>query len=172
MKLRLWRVGREMSEISSSARDFLLEQSVLTLSIVDNVSCWAAPVLYAVEFSTGAFSLYFLSSDSSRHIQALAYDDQVAASIYADYQGRWQSICGMQMKGQVSVVETAHQEYGHEAYFSRFPEIKELIDHPTNEQEQRIGAAFAKSHLYRFSPNFVRFINNSDRFAGRTEWQI
>ncbi len=161
-----------MSDISHSVRKFLSEQSVLTLSVVDDQGCWAAPVLYVADFSTEPFVLYFLSSENSRHIQALNRSHQAAGSIYADYQGRWQSICGMQTKGHLNVVEKAHLKRSRTAYFNRFPEIKLLIDTPSDEQEQRIGAAFAKSHFYRFSPTFVRFINNSDRFAGRSEWQF
>ena len=161
-----------MPDISDSLRQFLLEQSVLTLSLTDTQGCWTAPVLYSVDFSATPFTLNFLSSENSRHIQALQSINQMAAAIYADYQGRWQSICGVQMTGHLCIVEATDLKRSHAAYFSRFPEIKMLIDSPADEQEQRIGAAFAKSHFYRFSPTFVRFINNSDRFAGRSEWRF
>ena len=48
----------------------------------------------------------------------------------------------------------------------------QLIDSPATEQERLIGSAFAKSNFYKVSPSFVRFTNNGDNFAGRTEWQL
>ena len=58
------------------------------------------------------------------------------------------------------------------AAVSIYTEVKALIDRPASEQETRIGQAFGKSHFYLVTPSFVRFTNNSDSFAGRTEWQF
>jgi uncharacterized protein YhbP (UPF0306 family) len=55
-------------------------------------------------------------------------------------------------------------------YFDRFPEVEHLIDQPKTNQEKLIGAAFDKSYFYQVVPSFVRFTNNADAFAGRTEW--
>ena len=43
---------------------------------------------------------------------------------------------------------------------------------PQTQQETLIGAAFGRSHFYRVTPSFIRFTNNGDSFAGRTEWQL
>ena len=59
-----------------------------------------------------------------------------------------------------------------EVYFSRFPEIEALIDNPQTKQEKLIGAAFGRSNFYRVTPSFIRYTNNGDSFAGRTEWQL
>jgi len=50
--------------------------------------------------------------------------------------------------------------------------VKALIDNPANDQEKRIGAAFAKSHFFRVTPTFLRFINNADGFSSRNEWRF
>ena len=34
------------------------------------------------------------------------------------------------------------------------------------------GAAFGRSNFYRVTPSFIRYTNNGDSFAGRTEWQL
>ena len=95
-----------------------------------------------------------------------------AVSIYSDYDGDWQSICGLQIHATISLVESAQTSVVEALYFNRFPEVKKLIDNPASEQEKRIGAAFSKSKFYSVSPSFIRFTNNGDSFAGRTEWHL
>ena len=161
-----------MSKDFTKLHQFLRQESVLTLSTHDNEGDWSAPVLYVADIVQDPFTLYFLSSTNSRHVKALAEADRAAASIYSDYTGQWQSICGAQMQVRISVLNKAETEKAKQVYFDRFPEIKALINDPKTKQEQLIGAAFAKSFFYRADPSFVRFINNSDSFAGRTEWHF
>ena len=164
--------GRAMSKDSSKLYQFLQDESVLTIATNDEKGAWSAPVLYAADTTICPFALYFLSSPNSRHIKSLPHDSVVSASIYSDYTGNWQSICGAQMSGAITVVSDEQKPYVENLYFARFPEIKGLIDSPQGDQEQRIGAAFGKSFFYRVEPRFVRFTNNGDSFAGRTEWHF
>jgi uncharacterized protein YhbP (UPF0306 family) len=164
--------GRVMSKDFSNLHHFLKDESVLTISTNDEKGAWSAPVLYAADTAISPFALYFLSSPNSRHIKSLPDDGVVSASIYSDYSGNWQSICGAQMSGAISVVSEQQKPFVENLYFARFPEIRDLIDSPQGDQEQRIGAAFSKSFFYRVEPLFVRFTNNGDSFAGRTEWHF
>ena len=148
---------------------FLQSETVLTLSVNDDQGPWTAPVLYVAD---EALNLYFLSSSSTRHIASLPEDGRIAASMYSDYKGDWLGICGVQMEADISQVDEAGRAAAAAAYFQRFPEVKALIDNPANEQEKRIGAAFAKSHFYRVTPTFLRFINNADGFSSRNEWRF
>ena len=148
---------------------FLQSETVLTLSVNDDRGPWTAPVLYVAD---DALNLYFLSSASTRHIASLPEDRRIAASIYSDYQGNWLEICGVQMEADISQVDEADRATAAARYFQRFPEVKALIDKPANDQEKRIGAAFAKSHFYRVTPTFLRFINNADGFSSRNEWHF
>lgn len=156
---------------------FLNAESVLTIATADDCGSWSAPVLYVADtFVTGAdvkavkFSLYFLSSPNSRHIKSLPDNGSAAVSIYSDYNGDWRSICGAQIQSTITQVED--KERVAELYFARFPEIRALIDGPANDQERLIGAAFGRSNFYAVTPSFVRFTNNGDSFAGRTQWQL
>jgi len=172
LRLKALSVGRVMSKDFSKLHHFLRDESVLTISTNDEKGSWSAPVLYAADTAINPFFLYFLSSPNSRHIKSLPHDGVVSASIYSNYSGNWQSICGTQMSGVISVVSDEEKPFVENLYFTRFPEIKGLIDSPQDDQEKRIGAAFGKSFFYRIEPLFVRFTNNGDSFAGRTEWHF
>lgn len=158
-----------MAADTAPLKAFLQAESVLTLSVNDDQGPWTAPVLYVADED---LNLYFLSSSSTRHIASLPDDGRIAASIYSDYKGDWLGICGVQMEAHISRVDEADRAAAAGRYFQRFPEVKALIDNPANEQEQRIGAAFGKSHFFRVTPTFVRFINNADGFSSRNEWRF
>lgn len=161
-----------MSKDTTKLHQFLHHESVLTLSTHDSEGDWSAPVLYVADTTQAPFSLYFLSSANSRHTKALSEGILTAASIYSDYTGQWQSIRGAQMQVTITQVDESKTAPIEALYFSRFPDIKTLIDNPQTKQEQLIGAAFAKSFFYKVTPSFVRFTNNSDSFAGRSEWRF
>jgi len=158
-----------MAADTSPLTAFLQAESVLTLSVNDDQGPWTAPVLYVVDED---LTLYFLSSSSTRHIASLPEDGRIAASIYSDYKGDWLGICGVQMEADISQLDKADRVAAAARYFQRFPEVKALIDNPANDQEKRIGAAFAKSHFFRVTPTFLRFINNADGFSSRNEWRF
>jgi uncharacterized protein YhbP (UPF0306 family) len=149
---------------------FLNAESVLTIATSDACGPWSAPVLYVTDTSAEPFALYFLSSANSRHIKSIPANGSAAVSIYSDYTGDWQSICGAQIYCTISKVDDKDRIA--DLYFARFPEVWSLIDSPKTEQERLIGSAFAKSNFYRVTPSFIRFTNNGDSFAGRTEWQL
>jgi len=161
-----------MSKDINKLHQFLHQESVLTLSTHDAEGDWSAPVLYVADTAQDQITLYFLSSANSRHTSALTEGDVAAASIYSNYNGQWQSIRGAQIQVSITRVDDADSGPIEALYFSRFPEIKALIDNPQTKQEKLIGAAFAKSFFYRAAPSFIRLTNNADSFAGRTEWQF
>jgi uncharacterized protein YhbP (UPF0306 family) len=156
----------------SQLHQFLQKESVLTIATADACGSWSAPVLYVADINAEPFVLYFLSSANSRHIKSLPVDGAAAVSIYSDYDGNWQSIRGAQIHGTIEQVADAERAAIADSYFARFPEIQGLIDSPQTKQEELIGAAFGRSHFCCVIPSFVRFTNNGDSFAGRTEWQL
>lgn len=161
-----------MSKDRRKFHQFLLQESVLTIASADACGPWSAPVLYVADITSEPFALYFLSSANSRHIQSLPIDGAAALSIYSDYDGHWQSIRGAQIYGTIAQIDSSDEAAIAERYFARFGEIKALIDSPQTDQETRIGSAFDRSNFYRVTPSFVRFTNNGDSFAARTEWQL
>lgn len=161
-----------MSENLSKVHHFLHQESVLILSTQDENGCWSAPVLYAVDSQQEQPLLYFISSEKSRHILSLKSNNVAAIAIHSTYQHQWQSICGLQMQARISEVLEKEKAAIQSLYFKRFTEVKALIDQPANEQEKNIGQAYAKSRFYRANPSYIRFINNSEGFASRTEWHF
>ena len=161
-----------MSKDQTQLKAFLQAASVLTIATGDACGSWSAPVLFVADINAEPFVLYFLSSANSRHIKSLPVDGAAAVSIYSDYDGNWQSIRGAQIHGTIEQVADAERAAIAGSYFARFPEIQGLIDSPQTKQEELIGAAFGRSHFYCVTPSFVRFTNNGDSFAGRTEWQL
>ncbi|MDC0640836.1 pyridoxamine 5'-phosphate oxidase family protein [Porticoccaceae bacterium] len=161
-----------MSKDQTQLKAFLQAESVFTIATGDACGSWSAPVLFVADISAEPFVLYFLSSANSRHIKSLPVDGAAAVSIYSDYDGNWQSIRGAQIHGTIEQVADVERAAIAGSYFARFPEIQGLIDSPQTKQEELIGAAFGRSHFYCVTPSFVRFTNNGDSFAGRTEWQL
>lgn len=161
-----------MSETLTKVHHFLHQESVLTLSTQDEHGCWSAPVLYVADTRQELPLLYFLSSEKSRHISSLTDNNEAAIAIHSSYQHQWQSICGVQIQVRITEVSDDEKAEVQALYFERFPEVKALIDQPTNEQEKRIGQAYAKSGFYRATPSYLRFINNREGFSSRSEWHF
>jgi uncharacterized protein YhbP (UPF0306 family) len=150
--------------------ELLQSESVLTLATADTIGCWSAPVLYASCYIKEKPVLYFLSSHSSRHIKNLPTNGAAAASVYVSYQGDWQAIKGLQMQGLINEVDQSQTLHWQSIYFARFPEVAELINNPTTEQQQKIASAFERSGKFSFTPSLIKLTDNSGRFAERNQW--
>ena len=150
--------------------ELLQSESVLTLATADTIGSWLAPVLYASCYIAEKPVLYFLSSHSSRHIKNLPTNGAAAASLYASYQGDWQAIKGLQMQGVINDVDQSQTLHWQSIYFARFPEVAEMINNPTTEQQQKIASAFERSGKFSFTPSLIKLTDNSGRFAERNQW--
>ena len=165
------RPPRSTQGVSSAASD-VYKRQVLTLATTDICGSWSAPVLYVADWLKDRPVLYFLSSPNSRHIKHLPPNGDASASIYADYSGNWLAIRGLQMHGHIESVCDQDRDDWESAYFARFPEVADIIDKPSNDQEQKMAAAFKKSGYYIFNPAYIRSTDNSDQFANRREWHF
>lgn len=151
----------------------LLEtESVLTLATADACGSWSAPVLYAATLIKERPILYFLSAHSSRHIKNLPINGSAAGSIYAGYQGDWQTIKGVQMHGAISELTDDALQHWQTVYFARFPEVAEMINKPVSEQQKKIASAFNRSGKFSFTPSLIRLTDNSAEFADRNQWNF
>ena len=103
-------------EIRGRIESVLAGQRVVTISVVDGMGSWAAPVYYAAD----GLELIFLSDPASRHSQAAETGQQVAASIFDD-SGGWEKIRGLQMEGTVTRMPEAEQENARKIYVADFP---------------------------------------------------
>lgn len=150
--------------------DLLQAESVLTLATADACGSWSAPVLYAATLIEERPILYFLSAHSSRHIKNLPINRSAAGSIYAGYQGDWQTIKGVQMHGAISELTEDAIKHWQTVYFARFPEVAEMIDKPVTEQQKKIASAFKRSGKFSFTPSLIKLTDNSAEFADRNQW--
>ena len=150
----------------------LKTESVLTLATADACGSWSAPVLYAATLIEERPILYFLSAHSSRHIKNLPINGSAAGSIYAGYQGDWQTIKGVQMHGAISELTDDALQHWHTVYFTRFPEVAEMINKPVSEQQKKIASAFNRSGKFSFKPSLIRLTDNSAEFADRNQWNF
>ena len=144
-----------LTEFIQLVAALLKTQSTLALatSAADG-SPHIAPLFY---LSTDDLRLYWFSSSSSDHSKNLERNSAAAVSIYQPTD-QWKEICGLQMRGAVSIVSDREQRQRIEhAYIARF-RLGTLF-----------GAALATSNLYVFQPSWVRYINNSKHFGYKVE---
>ncbi|CAG1005021.1 hypothetical protein BURK2_03347 [Burkholderiales bacterium] len=139
---------------------FLAEHHVMTLATVGPDGPWAAAVFYAAE----DLSLYFLSAPSTRHAQHLAAHPHVAVTIQRDYDD-WPGIRGLQLVGEVRLVESRDQARVRALYQRRFPLIGGGAGVP-----RKILEALDKIRWYEFRPCDIHLIDNRLGFAHREHW--
>jgi hypothetical protein len=147
--------------MSSTARqletiaELLRQESTLALATIDDQGepC-IAPLFYLAD---QALSLFWLSSPSSRHSLNLARTPRAAATVYRHAE-QWRAICGVQMRGAVTVIdEPSRRKALIRQYCERF----------------QLGTVFhlaiGRSGLYEFRPDFFRYLDNSKRLGYRFE---
>jgi len=137
-----------------------LLKSQTTLSLVtisEDGSPQIAPLFY---FAGEALHLYWLSAASSRHSRNLKRSPAAAVTIYRPAT-EWKEIRGVQMRGAASVVKSrVERRQIVEAYAARFhlgPLFRDRI---------------ARSRLYRFQPDWVRYLDNTARFGYKFEFTV
>jgi uncharacterized protein YhbP (UPF0306 family) len=127
----------------------------MSLATQGPLGLWAAAVFYAND----QFDFYFLSAGHSRHARNLAAHSQAAATIQEDYHD-WPSIQGIQLEGEVVLLEGEARATAVALYLQKYPFI---ADDPTLE------AAFARVNWYRLRPTRLYFIDNSRGFGHRDQ---
>lgn len=115
----------------------------------------AAAVYFA---ASEGLQLYFFSDPESQHGQDVARDPRTAVSFYPETQG-WQDIRGVQMRGEVHMVEKGKQwKTAWELYIAKFPFVRQL------------KAIVEQNALYVFVPSWVRLVDNTQGFGFKQEW--
>ena len=143
-----------MKQIELVARLLKSESTLALATTAADGSPRTAPVFYLAD---DELCLYWFSSASSQHSRNLKRDAAAAVAVYRATD-EWDRICGVQMHGSVAVAADPDVRRAvTEAYVKRF----------------RLGALFRvgirRSRLYRFTPSWVRYIDNSKRFGYKFE---
>ncbi len=138
---------------------YLHDHNVATLATSGNGGPWAAAVFYASD----GYTLYFLSSPTSRHCLELAQTTRVAVTIQEDY-ADWLEIKGVQIEGVASEISGDEEELARKLYGQKFPLVGLLAQAPAV-----IVKAMAKVRWYKIVPHSLYFIDNSLGLGHRDE---
>jgi len=149
--------------VNTSPRDdalsYLEAHNVATLATTGPEGPWAAAVLYA---NTG-FTLYFLSSPTSRHGRNIGGNAETAATIQEDYCD-WREIKGIQLEGQAKRLEGAERAEAEARFGAKFPRLVSPALAPG-----AIAHALRLVAWYELEPTRVCFVDNSRGFGHRDE---
>jgi uncharacterized protein YhbP (UPF0306 family) len=139
-------------------RELLKRVSTMTLSTTDlEGNPHAAPVYFVHDKD---WRLYFFSDESSHHCQNFVKNHRAAAAIYPHCDG-WQDIKGLQLHGEVFLVESTEVwEHAWEQYQHKFPFVRSL------------KAVVAQNKMYVFIPGWIRLVDNSQGFGFKKEWNL
>jgi len=149
-----------MSELDTPqiVEGFLQTQSILALATVDaDGHPQIAPLFYV---SDERLNLYWLSATTSRHSINLVLRPRVAATVYPSV---WQAndIIGLQIEGEARPVgDERVREQILTLYLRKFqvpPEFDSLINAST---------------LYRLTPSWIRWLDNSVEFNYKAEIEL
>jgi len=148
------------------ARDFCAAISTLTLATCNEDSPWAATVFFAAD---SKFNIYFVSDHRTQHGRDMAANNKVAATINPDCDN-WHNVAGLQIRGQVSIVEGVERAKALALYFKKFPQIDALFASPEGEHEETIAKRLKAANFYKIAPAMIRVIDNEQGFGYRKEF--
>lgn len=87
------------------------------VATTDDSGVWCSPVYFAWD---EAFSLYFISQKSSRHMRNLEKDARVSVSIYSTAQFHSGDVAGIQLSGIAKILtEISEVNKAYSIYYSR-----------------------------------------------------
>ena len=134
--------------------EFLQSESTLVLSTLSaGAAVHSTPLFYSVAEN---LDLMWLSSADSRHSQSVRVEPQVSIAVFrATFE--WRKIAGVQMHGFCSIVEGPERSPILDAYRSR------------SQLGTVMSFAVSTSLVYRFRPQWVRYIDNQKRFGYKFE---
>lgn len=147
------------AEARTNALAYLADHHVMTLATTGSDGVWAAAVFYVNE----GFDLFFLSAGHTRHGQNMAQNKYAAATIQEDYHD-WPTIQGIQLEGDVQLLDGAARDEAIRLYQAKYPFVS-----PNN---PAIGPALAKVNWYRLRPRRLHFIDNRKGLGHRDEVEM
>lgn len=147
-------------ELHQQALAYLRNHSTMALATVGPDGVWAAGIFYVND----EFTLYWLSDPDTRHSQNIARNSQIAVAIHEDYRD-WTAIQGIRMEGQAEQVGKITQAgWPMRLYVEKYPFLGDLRNPPPD-----LAKALATTHVYRFTPTRIYFIDNTQGLGHREE---
>jgi uncharacterized protein YhbP (UPF0306 family) len=143
-----------MSLDLSKVREFLAGRSTLTLA---TVNAHGRPESAPLFFADDDDSLIWISGQKSRHSRNIAATGKAAVTVHNETWD-WNEIAGLQMEGEVNLIPLGPaRERAWELYKAKFPFVVEF------------EAEVMRSEFYRFTPAWIRLIDNSVSFGYKEE---
>jgi uncharacterized protein YhbP (UPF0306 family) len=152
----------------ASIRRMLESHNTLTLATCADGRPWAASLFFA---SDAKLNLYFVSDYRTRHARDLAAGSAAVATVNTDA-GRWTEVKGLQIQGEVSVVEGIRRAAAMKAYLAKFADVRALFEMPKNQDEETIAERLRAATFYAFRPSWIRLIDNSRWFGYKLELEL
>jgi uncharacterized protein len=148
-----------MTSVQDHVLNYLQRHGVLNLATFGPEGIWAAAVFYVND----GFTLYFLSSPTSRHSRNIEIAPRVAATIQGE-QGDWREIKGIQLEGKAVRITGPEQAAAALRYGQKFPVVANLASAP-----HEIVRALERVAWYKILPTLLYFIDNSQGLGHRDE---
>jgi uncharacterized protein YhbP (UPF0306 family) len=134
--------------------EFLQSESTLVLSTKGaDGAVHSTPLFYLVAEN---LDLMWLSSVDSRHSQSVRVEPNVSVAVFRST-FEWRKIAGVQMHGLCSIVDGPERSPILDSYCSRF------------QLGSVLSLAASRSLVYRFRPQWIRYIDNQKRFGYKFE---
>jgi hypothetical protein len=152
-------------DLLAAARRLLEAHGTATLATTNGREPWAAAVFYAADAD---LNLYFVSDPATRHGRDLAANGEVAVAVHADCTA-WSEVCGLQLRGRACLLDGAGRDAAMALYLAKFADVRRLFEAPANDDEAAIGRRLRAAGLYRFTPAWLRVIDNRRGFGARRE---
>ena len=96
-------------------KDILDASQFMVLATSNGSDMWVCPVYFAYDDS---FMFFFLSKPSSRHMQNIAENSEVACAIFDPLQHNVGKVRGVQVAGQAHKVEASEAKHAFDTYFA------------------------------------------------------
>jgi uncharacterized protein YhbP (UPF0306 family) len=155
-------------EEQDSIREMLEAHNTLTLATCSDGKPWAASLFFA---SDADLNLYFVSDDRTRHARDLEAGSGAVVTVNVDC-GRWADVKGLQIAGQVDVLEGAARLRGLDHFLRKFADVRALFEMPKSRDEESIAQRLRAAKLYRLKPRWIRLIDNSRGFGYKFEVEL
>lgn len=145
--------------LREKVESYLCTHNVATLATGTDSELWAAAVLYVND----GFTLYFLSSPTSRHILNLTKSPRVALTVQEDYSD-WLKIKGVQLEGTAMKISSAEEKHAIKIYGEKYPLVGLMSYAPLS-----IASALSRICWYKVTPKRLYFVDNSLGLGHREE---
>jgi uncharacterized protein YhbP (UPF0306 family) len=137
---------------------YLAAHNTMTLATIGPEGPWAAALFYVND----GFRLYWLSDPLTRHSRDIAGNPHAAVTVQEDYRD-WQLIQGVQMEGTVEQLGTIDEAED----VMRLDAAKFTFLANWRQPPAALAPSLAAARVYRFLPQRVLFVDNTQAFGYR-----